>query len=86
MTNVEEIVVSLYLSGLKQKKNITKIENTTYYNYSLIDRFRKRGSVENIPRKEKQLKRKGKQQQFDDRDTRKILMSIKIKQKKKFVE
>ena len=41
---------------------------------SVIDRFQKRGSVENIPRK-------GKQAKLDNRDTRKLLRSVKENRK-----
>ena len=64
--NVTEVVIPLYLSGLKQGEisRRLKIPRTTIT--SVIDRFRKRGRVDNIPRK-------GKQPKFDDRDTRQCM-------------
>ena len=57
---MKEVVSSLYPSGLK-----IPCATITY----VIGRFRKRGSVDNVPWK-------GKQANLDDRDTRKLLRSV----------
>jgi DNA-directed RNA polymerase specialized sigma24 family protein len=52
--DVKEVIVSLFLSGLKQQVTSRRLEIPRTTISSVIDRFRKRGNVENIPRKGKQ--------------------------------
>ena len=50
--DVKEVVVTLYLSGLKQGEISRRLQVPSSTLTFMIDRFRKRGSVENIQGKE----------------------------------
>ena len=72
--DVREFVVTLYLSKFKQGEISRRFEIPRTIITSVTDCFRKRRSVENIPRK-------GKQTNLVDRDTctRILLRSSKVK-------
>ena len=77
--DVKEVIVSLFRSGLKQQEISRRLEIPRTTISSVIDHFRKRGNVENIPRK-------GKQSKLDDRDVRKLLRSVKENRKRSLAD
>lgn len=75
-TELKEVIVSLYLSGLKHSDIARRLEIPRPTISSIIDRYRKRGSVENN-------RRKGKHAKLSDRDSRKLLRLVKENSKRK---
>lgn len=74
-TELKEVIVSLYLSGLKHSDIARRLEIPRPTISSIIDRYRKRGSVENN-------RRKGKHAKLSDRDSRKLLRLVKENRKR----
>lgn len=75
-TELKEVIVSLNLSGLKHSDIARRLEIPRPTISSIIDRYRKRGSVENN-------RRKGKHATVSDRDSRKLLRLVKENRKRK---
>lgn len=75
-TELVEVIISLYLSGLKHSDIARRLEIPRPTISSIIDRYRKRGNVENI-------RRKGKHAKLSDRDSRKLLRLVKENRKRK---
>lgn len=73
-TELKEVIVSLYLSGLKHSDIARRLEIPRPTISSIIDRYRKRGSVENN-------RRKGKHAKLSDSDSRKLLRLVKENRK-----
>lgn len=75
-TELKEVIVSLCLSGLKHSNIVRRLEIHRPTTSSIIDRYRKRGSVDNN-------RRKGKHAKLSDRDSRKLLRLVKENRKRK---